>query len=98
MCGRPETDAERNASDLVKLRAAINRCESVKKDWCEDAKTIMAAARKHLHTLPKTKKRWGVSIGGGWVHFDYLSQAMDAAKAEAEGGRAVTVELRDAPI
>lgn len=50
---RPETEAERNASDHEKLLAALNRCDRLSKEWCEDAKTIMAAARKHLATLPK---------------------------------------------
>lgn len=55
------------------------------------------AIRAHLATLPKPIKKWGVGVGGGWVHFDSFDAAMDALRQEAKAGWTVTIELREVP-
>ena len=53
---------------------------------------FLDVAKAHLGTLPV--KMWGVNSGCGWVHFDHLSDAIDALRVEAKAGRAVTIEYR----
>ncbi len=48
MCFHHETERE-------KLERAIKRLEA--REWCDDAKLALAAARRHLDTLPKPKRK-----------------------------------------
>ncbi len=56
MCFKPE---EPNCgTEREKLERAIKRLE--KRDWCDDAKIALAAARKHLESLPKPRRKVSV--------------------------------------
>lgn len=59
---------------------------------------LVAAAEKHLQSLPKPVKKWSVSVSGGNVyklrHFDSFDQAMIALRIEASNGWPVTIEYR----
>ena len=43
-----------HTNDRLQLQAALDRLERLKDEpWCNDALLVLAAARKHLETLPK---------------------------------------------
>ena len=43
-----------HTNDRLQLQAAIDRLERLKDEpWCDDALLVLAAARKHLETLPQ---------------------------------------------
>lgn len=85
MCLRSETAVERQVDHYESLKASLERCEALRKDWCLDAQIVMAAARKHLETLPRTKTIWCV----WWNRHDHPEPAMrPAMEAFAEEWRA----------
>lgn len=51
MCFRPET-VDEQCSDREKLERALQRLSAVSKEYCNDAKIALAAAHKHLASLP----------------------------------------------
>lgn len=104
MCRHIETEAEKNASSREKLSAALYRCDRLPKEWCDDAKTIMAAARLHLSTLPLTKKVWRVSYShhGGtrtWSTWPTETQAVESATCALRCGKScVSINSYDEPF
>lgn len=57
---------------------------------------IYRALSAHL-TKPKTKKAWAVGCGLGFVHFDTLDEALEAAGVEVKAGRVVTIAHEEVP-
>ncbi len=54
-------------SERDELEVALKRTDALAKEWCEDGKRIIAAARKHLATLPRPTKSYAVQ-GSGGIH------------------------------
>lgn len=61
MCNRPETDDEKMDA-RAKLEAALKRAGNADRHLCDDSKTIIAAARRHLDTMPKPKVKVKVDV------------------------------------
>lgn len=55
MCNQGTTEPEK--TERQKLEEALTRVDALAKEWCEDGKRIIAAARKHLSTLPKPLRK-----------------------------------------
>jgi hypothetical protein len=103
MCNLLDTESEENATEREKLQRAILRAENADKRLCDDSRTIIEAARRHLATLPKTKKMWRVSHSecgetktwNVWAaKADALWSAQDALKC---GKSCVSINSYDAP-
>lgn len=103
MCNRPATEAEKNASQRDRLKAAIERAENADKRLCDDSRTIIAAARMHLDTLPKTKKEWRVSYSElgetkTWNKWPNEAEALDSAMGALRCGKScVSINSYDVP-
>lgn len=59
------------------------------------AEVLDILAKAAEGTLPTDQ--WGVSAGMGWVYFDTLDAALEAAKVEILGGNEVQIKHRGRP-
>jgi hypothetical protein len=44
-------------TERERLEEALVRTRNLKREWCDDGKLIMEAARKHLATLPRPPRK-----------------------------------------